>query len=122
MLRIEKRDPATAKKVIEWLPTSKTSSNGFNWNTNILSAESLRKQFDRLELDMRKEPTKNPSKDLELLKKLEERVDLISRGVIVTGSDYVDFPKIRGAYFKIGTPEFYHGVINSLRKSNVPIK
>ena len=122
MLRIDKRKVEICKKIIEWLPKAPTSSNGFSWSTNILCAASFRKQFDKLELEMRKTPSKTSSNDLELLKKLEDRVDLISRGIIVVGSDYVDFPKIRDAYFKVGTPEFYHGTINSLRKSNVPIK
>lgn len=58
-IRIDKRDPITLGKIIGWLPTS-----GF-WSKNILSAEKLRKQFDRLELEM---ATEKPKKQAVLAK------------------------------------------------------
>ena len=115
MLRIDKRNLETVKQIIEWLPSSPF------WSTNILSAEKLRLQFDKLELEMRKEPPKTASDDLQLVKKLEARVDLVSRGIIVTGADYVEFPKIRDAFFKVGEPGFREKVVNSLRKAGVPV-
>lgn len=46
ILRIDKRSPEQLKKIIEWLPTSDF------WKKNILSPSKLRKQFDRLEIEM----------------------------------------------------------------------
>lgn len=46
MIRIDKRSPQKIESIINWLP-----SNEF-WRKNILSGEKLRKQFDKLELEM----------------------------------------------------------------------
>ena len=47
MVDLDNRSPLKITKVIEWLPT-----NAF-WSKNILSADKLRIQFDRLELEMK---------------------------------------------------------------------
>jgi hypothetical protein len=47
ILRIDKRYPPQVRAVIEWC-----QSDSF-WHTNILSAKSLRKQYDRLRLRMK---------------------------------------------------------------------
>lgn len=54
MIRIDKRDPIAIGKVIGWLPTN------YFWAKNILSADKLREQFDRLQLEMAMEPKKKP--------------------------------------------------------------
>jgi hypothetical protein len=115
-LRIDKRNLEICKQILEWLP-----SHDF-WSTNVLSADKFRKQFDRLEIEMRKNPSRNASDDLGLLKKLEAREDLVERGVCILGPNYVEFPMIRDAYFKIGEPAFREKVLNSLRKCGVPVK
>lgn len=46
MIRIDRRDPDRIEKVIRWC-----QQDDF-WQNNILSAEKLRKQFDKLELKM----------------------------------------------------------------------
>lgn len=115
MLRVDKRSVENVNKIIEWLPSSDF------WSKNILSAEKLRLQFDKLELEMRREPPKTSLNDLQLIKKLETRSDLINRKIIVLGGDYVEFPHIRDAYFKVGEPGFRDKVLNSLRKAGVPI-
>lgn len=48
MIRIDKRDPDKIKAVLSWLPKSNF------WSSNILSGSKLRKQFDRLEIEMEK--------------------------------------------------------------------
>lgn len=48
MIRIEKRDPARIESVIRWC-----QQDDF-WQTNILCTKTLRKQFDRLEMQMDK--------------------------------------------------------------------
>jgi hypothetical protein len=67
MLTIDKRNIETVRKLIAWLPTSDF------WSRNILSADKFRKQFDRLELEMNKQPmpVKAPSDDLQLIKSLK---------------------------------------------------
>jgi len=55
MLKIDNRSPESIKKIIDWLPT-----NGF-WSKNVLSAEKLRHQFDRLELEKMSEKQGEPS-------------------------------------------------------------
>jgi hypothetical protein len=54
MIRIDKRDPDTIHRVIEWCQAdNKARGHGkFCWALNILSGEKLRKQFDRLESEM----------------------------------------------------------------------
>ena len=54
MIELDKRSAHKISRVIEWLPT-----NPF-WAKNILSAEKLRLQFDRLELEMLKPNTTGP--------------------------------------------------------------
>jgi hypothetical protein len=51
MIRIDKRDPKKIREVIEWVVTDPF------WQRNILSAEKLRLQFDRLEIDREKGKT-----------------------------------------------------------------
>ena len=46
MIRLDKRKPERIEAVIRWC-----QQDPF-WQSNILSAETLRKQFDRLELRM----------------------------------------------------------------------
>ena len=48
-IRIDKRKPKTIEKVIVWV-----QGNDF-WQDNILSTQKLRKQFDKLELEMDKD-------------------------------------------------------------------
>ena len=115
MLRIDKRNVETVKKLIEWLPSCSF------WSLNILSADKFREQFDKLELKMNQDASKSPSLDLQLLKKLETRKDLIEREIIVLGPNYVEFPKVRDAHFRVGEPSFKEKVLNSLRKCGVPI-
>ena len=115
LLRIDKRLLSTIKEVLEWLPTSTF------WSNVVLSADKFRAQFDKLELAMRQKPHQTSSEDIQLLKKLSERKDLIDRGIIIVGPDYVEFPQIRDAYFRVGEPGFKEKVLNSLRKCGIPI-
>lgn len=115
MLRIDKRNIEIVEKIIDWLPSSEF------WSKNILSADKFRLQFDKLELEMKRALPKTSLNDLQLIKKLETRSDLINRKIIVLGGDYVEFPQIRDAYFKVGEPGFREKVLNSLRKAGVPI-
>jgi len=56
MLRLDHRKPERIREVIDW-----AQGHSF-WQTNILSAEKLRKQFDQLEIQMAKPPPgRNPS-------------------------------------------------------------
>ena len=45
MIKLDKRAPEAIKSIIEWLP-------GSWWLKNVLSADKLRKQFDRLQIEM----------------------------------------------------------------------
>lgn len=68
ILRIDKRSYEACVKLIEWLPTDDF------WSLNILSAEKFRKQFDALELKMKK-PKEKPKS--EIAQKLEwKRINL----------------------------------------------
>jgi hypothetical protein len=115
MLRIDKRNLETVKRLIEWLPSCSF------WSLNILSAEKFREQFDKIELKMNQNASKGPLNDLQLISRLETRKDLIERKIIVLGADYVEFPNIRDAYFKAGEPGFKEKVLNSLRKAGIPV-
>ena len=48
MLRVDQREPDVVRRVIDWCQTK-----GSFWSTNILSGESLREKFDRLEEQMK---------------------------------------------------------------------
>ena len=48
MIRLDHRRPETIERVIDWC-----QQDGF-WQNNILCTEKLRKQFDKLELQMKK--------------------------------------------------------------------
>jgi hypothetical protein len=122
MLRIDKRSEESLKAILKWLPTAPRSPNGFCWADNILSAEALRAQFDKLELAMRQNRSECHSEDLGLISKLEERKDLISKGKLIVGADYVEFPEIRDACFKVGEPAFQEKVLSTLRKIGVAVK
>lgn len=115
MSRLDNRSWEAIEKVIEWLP-----SNSF-WAKNVLSAGSLRKQFDRLELEMKSSRSNSKDEDNILVDKLKQRTDLISRRKIVIGADYVEFPELYEAHFKVGEPSFKDKVLNSLRKIGVPV-
>ena len=55
MIRKNKRDPETIREIIEWCQSdNEPRNNGFCWAPNILSGEKLRKQFDRLQDDMKR--------------------------------------------------------------------
>lgn len=62
-LRIDKRKPATIEKVIIW-----AQDNDF-WQDNVLCTQKLRKQFDKLELEMNKDPKKKDKKPLKVCTK-----------------------------------------------------
>jgi len=121
MMRIDKRSFEDSKAILEWLPRSPLSSSGFTWKENILSAEAFRAQFDKLQLASKHDAPKTASDDLSLIKKLSERKDLIERKIVVLGADYVEFPMVRDAYFKVGESGFREKVLNSLRKAGVPV-
>ena len=54
MVRIDHREPARIKEVMEWCQRDEF------WQNNILSTYKLRKQFDRLELQMQKKKPEKP--------------------------------------------------------------
>lgn len=56
MIRIDRRKPERIRAVIEWCQADNEprGRDNFCWAPNILSGEKLRKQFDRLETDMRR--------------------------------------------------------------------
>ena len=60
ILRIDKRDPHEVKKVVEWCQKDEF------WQDNVLSTAKLRKQYDKLVLQMRKDSTKSESKSATL--------------------------------------------------------
>jgi len=68
LIRIEKRDPKRIAMVIRWC-----QQDAF-WQSNILSTDKLRKQFDRLEDTM--------SKDIAFVnkQKLTQRADRVKQG------------------------------------------
>lgn len=57
MIRLDNRKPAQVTEVIRWCQADSGSGNGNwkGWQNNILSTESLRKQFDKLELSIQEE-------------------------------------------------------------------
>jgi DNA-binding PadR family transcriptional regulator len=121
MLRLDKRSEESLKAILQWLPKAPMGSNGFCWANNILSAEALRTQFDKLELAMKQNRSEGPSNDLGLIQKLKAREDLISAGKVIVGANYVEFPQIRDAHFKAGEPAFFEKVLNTLRKIGVAV-
>ena len=54
MIEVDKRDPAMISKVFEW------ANQDTFWSSNILSANSLRKQFDKLAVKVN-QPANNQS-------------------------------------------------------------
>ncbi len=50
MIRIDKREPESIKRVIAWCQSDGPSGDWNGWQNNILSTAKLRKQFDRLEM------------------------------------------------------------------------
>lgn len=54
-----------------------------------------------------------------LIKSISECPELVSTNKAIVGHDYVEFPDIRGAYFKVGEPGFVEKVTSVLRKMNV---
>jgi len=56
MLRIDKRNPEEAEQLIRWAQSDNTpNQNGFCWAIIILSTKNLRKQYDRLIIQMNSE-------------------------------------------------------------------
>lgn len=56
MIRLDKRTPENIEKVIIWSQNDIVpSKNGFCWANNVLSTNTLRKQFDQLELKLKQE-------------------------------------------------------------------
>lgn len=54
MIRIDKRSPESIYRAIEW-----SQANDF-WRSNILSPDALRKQFDRMRLQAKRDRAKQP--------------------------------------------------------------
>ena len=105
------------KKVIAWLPT-----NDF-WSGVILSPKNLRKQFDRLELEMQKTTKKSSSiasnetfayKVWNYFKKIGKENE------VHVGPTYIEF--VGGPYIKFTDHGFEEQILSYLRKSNIPIK
>jgi hypothetical protein len=130
MLRRDHRDPDRVKKVINWLPSSSF------WKTNILSAASFREKFDRLELQMNDDASKNASVapridswELEaehrawMRAKAPEIKELISKGLIRTVGDYVEIilpSSVERIYYK--SPTFINEIECHIRKLLAPPK
>lgn len=73
MLRLDKRDPAEVREVIDWC-----QSDPF-WRSNILSPKTLREKYDRLAIKMRggpkpRAPTTNTQQALEAARRFFEEV------------------------------------------------
>jgi hypothetical protein len=120
MVRVDKRSPKSIKKVIDWLP-----SNSF-WAKVILSAASLRKNFDRLELELNSCKNNNSNEDYLLWENLSKRTDLINKGKIVIGDNYIEFPELMRTHqeyphYKIGEPGFQQKVLNCLKKMGISL-
>jgi hypothetical protein len=137
MIRIDKRNLETTKKIIEWLPTCKTSANGFNWNHNILSAQAFRKQFDKLELACRQDASKNDSKGSTIDSFASEghnralgtavarkhHSEFIKR-IITQCGDYMEFTLSDGREYKIyyKDAKFRELVLHELKKRDLSIE
>ena len=69
MIRIDKRKPDQIESVIQWCQQDGPNGKGRwrGWQNNILSTETLRKKFDRLELDM--QTSRNTSKKIKPLER-----------------------------------------------------
>ena len=54
MIRLDNRTPEKIRAVIDWVQKdNEPRGDGFCWAVNVLSPQKLRKQFDRLEMQMR---------------------------------------------------------------------
>lgn len=56
MLRLDKRDPVEAKKLMDW------SQRDTFWSRNILSMDKFRKHYDRLKRAAKEEARASPAK------------------------------------------------------------
>jgi predicted transcriptional regulator len=116
MLRIDKRSVADIRKVLEWLPSSDF------WSKNILSAESFRNHFDKLQLQSLSSDAPNSlSKASNLLQRVEKVLSLHQLHAFYCGPDYVSFsPNHSHGYecYKIQEAGFVPSVINLFRKKN----
>ena len=65
MIRLDKRDPDEIREIIEWCQSDNEprGTSNFCWAPNILSGKALRKQFDRLQVDMQKSKPRAKSDD-----------------------------------------------------------
>jgi hypothetical protein len=116
LLRIDKRKIEIIKKLIEWLPT-----HNF-WSTKILSAESFRRNFDKLELEMNQNRSKQCLNDPGLINKIKEHVHSIPTHKVIVGQNYVEFPEFRDAYFKVGDPRFKENISHHFYKIGYPLE
>ncbi len=124
IIRIDKRSPEQIRSVIEW-----TMSNDF-WRKNILSPEKLRVQLDRLEMQMKEDGDKNPNTKIKQLQGwIKEHVDedLVHRGDISLGYDYIHFTKmVRGmgddAHIKFTHPQAVEKIKHCLKKIRRTVK
>lgn len=116
LLRIDKRKIEIIKKLIEWLPT-----HNF-WSTKILSAESFRRNFDKLELEMNQNRSKQCLNDPGLINKIKEHVHSIPSHKVIVGQNYVEFPEFRDAYFKVGDPRFKENISHHFYKIGYPLE
>ena len=91
MIKKDNRDPEKIKIVLKWLPKSNF------WAKNILSAEKLRLQFDRLELEMA-----DPKHGVAVIDSMEDRIKFrdqtkmgyswaIRAGQIYVTDEYMEF-------------------------------
>jgi len=66
MIRIDNRKADRIEAVIRWCQADNGNNDGTwkGWQNNILSTEKLRKQFDKLELNMQKERNDGSGKNI----------------------------------------------------------
>ncbi len=120
MIRIDKRDPEKIKKLLEWLPTHHF------WRKNILSAEKLRLQFDRLELEMALSSSVSVSsiqKNKEIAQSVIEKFpEPVSKNHIQLQHTGILF-EYGSVFEEIAFTEngFKDRVLSRLRKMNLPI-
>jgi hypothetical protein len=72
--------------------------------------------------DNSKMPKIRVTTDLELINKLKTYKHLISKGDMILGHDYVEFPRVHGENsYKVGEPGFKEKIHSRFRKMNIPL-
>ncbi len=117
MIRIDKKDPEKIKEVIEWVLADEF------WRINILSADKLRKQFDRLELQMDQKASKMPENRIKQVHawirssdKKEWLLEAKNKNLVDWGRDWMEFKGSREGYISFSDPKATSLITHWIRK------